>query len=180
MQLPFAGDMYTNQHTRTHAHCQWPSGRPVVQLVMFPCSGDEHLLFCCIALSSFNKITFTIFPAHIIYLFVPPYLICAIRTPVQSVKWDGVQGRRGGAQRSLSGAIFCALMMKSNLRTHHRRVAGGDDRLPATQRNHIIGEQLLWWIDWQLLIPLKHFNFSDMKDGRLVTSPFAQSNADSL
>lgn len=87
---------HTHRPAHTHAHRQWPSGRPVVQLVMFPCSGDEHLLLRRIALSSFNKITFTIFPAHIIYLFFSPCLICAIRTLVQSVKWDRVQGEKRG------------------------------------------------------------------------------------
>lgn len=42
-------------------------GRLVVQLVISPSSGVEHLPLYCITLSRFNEITFTILPARIIY-----------------------------------------------------------------------------------------------------------------
>lgn len=42
----------------------WPL---MVRLDIFPSFSVQHLLLFCIPLSSFNKITFTISPAHIIY-----------------------------------------------------------------------------------------------------------------
>lgn len=66
---------YVCKHRQTFMYLQlWPPAQQVVHLDTFPISSVQHLLLFPIPLSSFNKITFTIFPIHIIYLFIFFYI----------------------------------------------------------------------------------------------------------
>lgn len=71
---------------------------------IFPSSSVQHLLLFCIPLSSFNKITFTIFPAYIIYLFFAFIfnLCCRDTGSVCQEKQSEREEERGRQRKGLS------------------------------------------------------------------------------